>query len=62
MLKSAAQSSLVNPSNNTNRQMPATRQGGSVPKRLLIAPDRLNEDLTFQALRQLQANPKLSQR
>jgi len=43
-------------------QMPTTRQGGSVPKRLLIAPDRLNEDLTFQALRQLQANPKLSQR
>jgi len=33
-----------------------------VPKRLLIAPDRLNEDLTFQALRQLQANPELSQR
>ena len=67
MLKSAAQSSPVNQSNNTIRKMPATqmpttRQGGSVPKRLLIAPDRLNEDLTFQALRQLQANPKLRQR
>jgi len=42
--------------------MAATGQGGSMPKRLLIAPDRLNEDLTFQALRQLQVNPKLSQR